>query len=579
MTELTYRHGVPQCTLDHYEKDYADRHLVHGCVAKWAKELPDKIAIIDVDGEKEYTYRQFDQAATALALKLLKLGFRKGDFLATSLPFLAEHIFLEYACFKIGVIHAPLDLRLKGPEVIRSLGMIQAKGFAFLGKTPVADFSALGMAVKDNCPFVDVFIQFTPPDETLDFALCAFTVAAEAEVEAKAALADPASSETLKLYMETTASIVETDGCQVIYTTGSTGFPKPALLSHTNITCQNMCLGAAFGILDDSRMLVNLPPSHVGGQAEQLMTPFFWGGTAVVLRIFDPAKSLAAIQKYKVDSFGQIPALFSMEWKLPNYQDFDLSSLRFALYGGQQVTRQFLEQLAAMAPKFGTGLGLTELGGFCTYSPLDGTVDDILASVGFDMPVSPLSIRQPIKADGSAGDELPDGEAGEICFAGPQVFIAYVNNEEAYKATVSTDGVCYTGDLGFKDETGLHFSGRSKLVIKPKGYQVHPAQIEEHFAALSDKVAAAAAVGAQHELFTEGVVLFVEKKPGAELTEDDLKAHAKEIAGYMRPSLYVILEAGQLPLNRVAKTDYVLLKQQAKDAVDQARKDGGWDQD
>jgi acyl-CoA synthetase (AMP-forming)/AMP-acid ligase II len=577
-TELTYRRGVPQYTFEHYEVDCADRHLLHGCVAKWARETPDKVALIDCDTKRQYSYREFDQIATAFALVLLKLGFRRGDFLATMLPFLPEHIFLEYACFKIGVIHAPLDLRLKGPEVIRSLGLIQAKGFAFLGKTPLADFSPLGHAVKDNCPFVERFIQFVPPDQAaLPFALSAAALAQEAQAEAKAALADPAHSPLLKLYRETTAAIRETDGAQVIYTTGSTGLPKPALLSHRNITSQNMCLGGAFGILEDSRMLVNLPPSHVGGQAEQLMTPLFWGGTAVVLSIFDPVKTLRAIGEYRVDAFGQIPALFAMEWRLPNYAEFDLSPLRFALYGGQQVTRQFLEQLSRMAPKFGTGLGLTELGGFCTYTPLDGTVDDILAGVGFDMPITPLSIRKPMNADGSGGAVLAQGEIGEICFTGPQVFIAYVNNEDAYRKTVSTDGVCYTGDLGFQDETGLHFAGRSKLVIKPKGYQVYPAQIEEHFCGLREKVASAAAVGAPHEVFTEGVVLFVEKKPNVELAVGELEQHAREIAAYMRPSLFIILEAGQMPLNRVAKTDYVLLKERAKQAVEEARAQGAWD--
>jgi acyl-CoA synthetase (AMP-forming)/AMP-acid ligase II len=577
MTELAYRSGVPQYTLTHYETDFADRHLLHGCIAKWAKETPDTIAIIDAEGKREFTYKQFHEFSAALAMKLLRLGFRKGDFLATMLPFLAEHIFLEYACFQIGVIHAPLDLRLKAPEVIRSLGLIQAKCFAFLGKTPVADFGPLGQAVKDNCPFVEHFMQFSTGNETLPFALSARTLAAEAAAEAKAAFADPAQAPILKTYREAVAAVNENDGAQVIYTTGSTGLPKPALLSHRNITAQNMCLGGAFGITGHARMLVNLPPSHVGGQAEQLMTPLFRGGTAVVLPIFDPIKTLQAIQTYQVDAFGQIPALFAMEWRLPNYKDFDLSSLRFALYGGQQVSRQFLEQLAAMAPKFGTGLGLSEMGGFCTYTPLDGTVDDILASVGFDMPVSPISIRQPMNPDGTAGDVLAPGEVGEICFAGPQVFIAYVNNDDAYRKTVSTDGVCYTGDLGYYDNKGLHFSGRAKLVIKPKGYQVHPAQIEDYFTTLRDKVSAAAAVGVPHEVFTEGVVLFVEKKAGATLSSADLEAHAKGIAAYMRPALYIILEAGQMPLNRVAKTDYVTLKDRAKHAVEQARAGGGWD--
>lgn len=577
MTEVTYRNGVPQYTLEHFEKDFADRHLLHGIIAKWAKEKPDHNAIEVVDTGKNYTYQEFDQITTALAMKLLKLGFQKGDFLATSLPFLAEHIFLEYACFKVGVIHAPLDLRLKGPEVIRSLGLIQAKGFAFLGKTPFADFSELGKAVQANCPFVKIFIQFSAPDETIDGALSAVTIAEEAKAEAMAALSDPGNSPDLKAYLAATANVTENDGCQVIYTTGSTGFPKPALLTHRNITAQNMCLGAGFGMDDNPRMLVNLPPSHVGGQAEQLMTPFFYGGSSIVMHIFDAEKSLKAIQDYKVDSFGQIPALFAMQWRLSNYKDYDLSSLRFALYGGQQVSREFLVQLSQMAPKFGTGLGLSETAGFVTYSPLDGTVDDILAGVGYDMPITPLSIRKPMNEDGTAGEELPDGEIGEICFSGPQIFIAYVNNEEAYRQTVSTDGVCYTGDLGFKDEKGLHFSGRSKLVIKPKGYQVHPAQIENHFAELTDKVALCAAVGAPHDVFTEGVVLFVEKKAGAELTVEELEEHAKGVAAYMRPSHYILFEAGQLPLNRVAKTDYVTLKDQAKKAVEELRAKGGWD--
>ena len=399
MTDLSYRNGVPQYTLEHYEKDFADRHLLHGVVAKWAKEKPDYVAMYFPETGKEYTYKEFDQASTALALKLLKMGFKKGDFFATSLPFLAEHIFLEYACFKIGVIHTPLDLRLKGPEVIRSLGLVQAKGFAFLGKTAVADFSPLGKAVMENCPYVEHFIQFTPPDETIEGAISAFTLAAEAQEEAMAALADPANSEILQQYREVAASIKETDGCQVIYTTGSTGFPKPALLSHRNITSQNMCLGGGFGMDKEARMLVNLPPSHVGGQAEQLMTLFFYGGSCVVLHIFDPAKSLQAIHDYKVDSFGQIPALFAMEWRLPNYKEYDLSSLKFALYGGQQVTRQFLEQMAAMSPKFGSGLGLTETAGFVTYTPLDGTVDDILAGIGYDMPITPLTIRKPMNPE------------------------------------------------------------------------------------------------------------------------------------------------------------------------------------
>ncbi|HDH97254.1 MAG TPA: long-chain fatty acid--CoA ligase, partial [Proteobacteria bacterium] len=486
-------------------------------------------------------------------------------------------IYLEYACFKIGVICAPLDLRLKAPEVIRSLNLIKPKGFAFLGKTPVADFSELGKAVMENCPYIEHFIQFVPPGEEIKGAVSAFTIAAEARKLGEEAQTAPKSSTYLKALKDAMAQINENDGALVIYTTGSTGLPKPALLSHRNITSQNMCLGGGFGMGENTRMLVNLPPSHVGCQTEQLMTTFFWNGTNIILHIFDAEKSLKAIQDYKATVLGQIPALFAMEWRLPNYDEYDLSSLEFAIYGGQQVSLEFLKKLSTMAPRFGTGLGLTETAGFVTYTPPDATLEDIAASIGYDMPITPMTIRKPMNPDGTAGEELPDGEIGEVCFSGPQIFIAYVNNEEAYKATVSKEGICYTGDLGRKTDKGLQLVGRSKLVIKPKGYQVYPAQVEDHFCALKDKVASCAVVGVEHEVFSEGIVAFIEKKPGADISIDELERHAKGIASYMRPLHYVILEPGKMPLNRVAKTDYMLLKKIAKEEVEKLRAQGLWD--
>jgi fatty-acyl-CoA synthase len=571
------QHGVPQCSLENYQKDFADRHLLHRVIAKWAREKPDALAFINAETKQEVNWDHFDRTTTALAMLLLRMGYQKGDFLATSLPYLTEHIYLEYACFKIGAIHVPLDLRLKGPEVIRSLSLIQAKGYAFLGETPLADFRELGKAVMAHCPFVEHFIQFSTPEETIEGAISVSSLAAEAQALGLEAARDPAGSAALAAYLQATAAVEENDGAQVIFTTGSTGYPKPALLSHRNITCQNMCLGAAFDMGEDTRMLVNLPPSHVGGQAEQLMTTFFYGGTVVLLHIFDPAKSLQAIQDHKVTVLGQIPALFNLEWRLPNYDDYDLSSLDMAICAGQQVPRQLLERVSTMAPQDPTGLGLTECAGFCTYTALDATIDALVTSLGYSMPVYPISIREPMKEDGTAGDELPDGESGHICFRGPQTFLGYVNNPEATAQTVSQDGYLYTGDLGYKDEKGLHFSGRAKWVIKPKGYLVFPAQVEDHMCEMRDKVASCGVVGMDHDIYVEAIVAFVEPRPDVELTSAELEEHAQGIASYLRPLHYVILEPGGLPLNRVAKTDYVQLHEMAREEVARLRAEGGWD--
>ena len=139
---------MAKCTLELYETEFGDRHLLHGALAWWAARKPHSAAFINHDRGQSIDWRTFDAATTGLARQLLRLGFRKGDFLAASLPFLTGHILLEYACFKIGVIHAPLDLRLKPPEVIRCLSLLGAKGYAFPGVFRGIDFGELGRAVK-----------------------------------------------------------------------------------------------------------------------------------------------------------------------------------------------------------------------------------------------------------------------------------------------------------------------------------------------------------------------------------------------------------------------------------------------
>ncbi len=550
--------ALPQLTIDDYERDYFDRHLLHRALAYWAERKPEDTALVHHSRRTSDSWADFDRASSGLAAQLLAAGFRKGDFLAVSLPFTREHILLEYACFKIGVIHVPLDLRLSPPEALRSLKLVRAAGYVFPGQTRVADFRELGRAVQRHCPFVRHLIQLSPVEETIDGA------------RPFAAIAQRAASSTPDLLValaEASASIAETDGAQVIFTTGSTGAPKPALLTHRSITAQNMCLGAAF-FHENSRVLVNLPPSHVGGQAELLMTTLFTGATAVVLDTFDPAASLEAIQAHRVTLLGQIPAMFHLEWRLSNFGEYDLSSLETAVYGGQQVPPPFLDRMAAMAPSIGTGLGLTEASGFCTYTAPGATLEEVSSSLGHDMPAYRMSIRRPMQDDGAAGAPLPDGEVGAVCFTGPQTFAGYVNDPVATRSAISTDGILYTGDMGYQDAAGLHFSGRSKWVIKASGYQVFPGQVEEHFAQLRGQVAACGVVGQPHAIFGEGIVAFVEKHPGVALKAADLKRHARGLTGYMRPLHYVILEQGQLPLNRVGKTDYVKLSGIAREVVE-----------
>jgi acyl-CoA synthetase (AMP-forming)/AMP-acid ligase II len=369
------------------------------------------------------------------------------------------------------------------------------------------------------------------------------------------------------------------DPCLIIFTTGSTGSPKAGLMCHENITIQNIGLAVGFEINGDDKMLVNLPPSHVGGLTEQLATTIYGGGESVILHIFNPEMSLQAIQQEKVTIVGQIPALFNLEWALPNFSSFNLSSLRFILYGGQEVPVEFLKKMREMAPKMGTGLGLTETAGFCTYTDVDADVEDIAKSIGFAMEATtPLTVRKPMKDDGNAGEEFPKGEIGEICFHGPQVFLGYYNDQENTAKTISKDGYCYTGDLGFYDDLGIHFVGRGKFVIKTKGYQVYPQDVINHISKkLGDRATQIYCIGAPHAIYMEAIIAFVEPAVGATITPEEVMKMCDDISSYSRPSHVVILEPGAMPLNRVAKVDGMELKNMALKVVDELKKAGTWD--
>ncbi|MGA3012346.1 MAG: class I adenylate-forming enzyme family protein [Terracidiphilus sp.] len=559
---------MPQFSLDDYEKDFADRHLLHGVVTKWAKARPEAVAMLSADGSRAVTWSEFDRLTTEFALELLRRGFAKGDFLVTLLPFTVDHVLLEYSCFKIGVIVAPLDLRLSAAEIIRALEILRPRGFVSLGMKSSLDLRPLWRAVEERCPWIDHSIVMD----------------SEKSIPGTESFASIAEAANRAAESPLLTQIAEDDGTLVIFTTGSTGSPKPALLSHRNITVQNMCLcGAFFGGDRGTRTLVNLPPSHVGGQTEAMMSTFFGGGTAVLLEVFDAGRSLRAIARHRVEILGQIPAMYNLEWMLKDYDRHDLSSLKFAAYGGHAVSRAFVDQLAAMSPVIGTGLGLTEAAGWCTYvlaSTADRSTPNqeaILAGLGVDMPIYPCTIRQPMREDGNAGDELPSGEIGHVCFRGPQTFLGYVNDPVATAKAISRDGFLYTGDLGFKDAAGLHLTGREKWVIKSFGYQIFPGDVEKHICALSEKVTNCVVVGVAHEVVSEAVVALVEKKAGVELNSRELDRHAREMPTYMRPRHWIILEAGQIPLNRIAKPDYVRAQEMAREVIVELRARGEWD--
>ncbi|MFT3915460.1 MAG: class I adenylate-forming enzyme family protein [Anaeromyxobacteraceae bacterium] len=542
----------------------ADRVALH------ARTDPGGLALIEHDTGETVTWRALDRAADAFAARLLDDGFRKGDVLATSLPLLKEHVFLLLACYRVGVVLAPLDLRLQAGELRAALEKLRPRGYLYAG---APQLMPVLREVVGTIPGVARWVQFQKtPDNLLPGAVWV-------KDWVKGIALRYVRARLTGAVRRARRAVAKRDGCLVIFTTGSTGSPKAALLCHEGILVQNVALSVGFDLRPSDRLLVNLPPSHVGCTTELLGTALYGGITSVLLHVFDAGKSLDAIERHGVTILGQIPALFNLEWRHSSYAARDLASVRAAIYGGQGVPRAFLEQLRGMAPAIGTGLGLTETSGFCTYTAVGATSDDLARGIGWDQPRCPLTVRAPMREDGAAGAELAPGEVGELCFAGPQLFLGYLGDPQATRRAVSTDGVLYTGDLGaYTREGGLRLSGRARLVVKPKGYQVFPGDVEEHILrALPGRAGAAAIVGAEHAVYSEGIVAFVEAAPGADLTADEVAAACGDIASYARPGHVEVLPQGGIPLNRVAKTDYLALRERAAAIVERLRAEGRWD--
>ena len=244
--------------------------------------------------------------------------------------------------------------------------------------------------------------------------------------------------------------------------------------------------------------------------------------------------------------------------------------------------RDFLQKMASMAPKFGTGIGMTETAGFTTFTPDGIDVEEMAGQVGRSFEhLAKVSIREPMNEDGTAGKEVDDGKTGDICYHPPIVFIGYYNNPEATQRAISKEGILYSGDLGYFKDMGsyraLYLAGRKKFIIKQKGYQVFPDEVQA-FIAEHEKVLDVNVVGMPHKIFDEGIFAFVKQKEGVTLEAEEMMGHCKGIAAYKRPQHVEVWPADKpFPLTRTTKVDKLELQKIAASVIEKLRESGGWD--
>jgi len=441
--------GSPWPSQAPYEKFHLSDLL-----KKTAERLPDKTAFVSVD-ERKYTFGQVWDASRRTARMLQSDdGVKKGETTAILAPNCPEYAVALHGSLLCGAKVTTLNPLYKEREVQHQLDDAEAV-VVFVSKlfAPVMD------AVKGGLPKVRKVYEI----EDL------WEVASAHEPSPDPVEIDPGN-----------------DIAVLPYSSGTTGLPKGVMLTHHNLT-SNIKQMRATGLTDESSVLLCfLPYFHIYGLVVLLNAGLAFGSTSLVMPRFDPDQTLAFIQKYKVTDFFVVPPALLALTHHPALPHADVSSLRFILSGAAPLPP---EVGALAAERFGCpmiqGYGMTETSPLANTNPIGASKDN---SVGPAVPDTEEKI-----VDMATRDELPAGEIGELLIRGPQVMKGYWKNPESTAETLIGDGWLRSGDLGYMDGDGYVFIvDRVKEMIKYKGYQVAPAELEgvvmEHPAVLDAAV-------------------------------------------------------------------------------------------
>ena len=341
----------------------------------------------------------------------------------------------------------------------------------------------------------------------------------------------------------------------IMYTSGTTGRPKGAMLTHGNLFWNNVNALLSFDVSQDDVSLVAAPLFHIGGLNVTTLVTLQKGGQIVLMPAFDPGQALKLIAEYRVTTMFGVPAMFLFMSQVPEFAAADLSSVRFLICGGAPVPETLISRYGQRGIAFVQGYGLTET------APLALVLraDEVSVKAGAaGHAVLPLS---DVRLVGAENNPVAPGERGEICVRGPQVMAGYWHNREATDAVIDAGGWFHTGDIGQADQDGyVYVVDRLKDMVITGGENVYPAEVEAvlyHHPAIAE----VAVLGTPHEQWGEAVTAVVALNPGAALTLEELSAFARDkLAGYKIPLRLEFVDA--LPRNPAGKVlKYQLLEQ------------------
>ncbi len=338
------------------------------------------------------------------------------------------------------------------------------------------------------------------------------------------------------------------DPVQIQFTSGTTGEPKGAVLTHRGMSNVPRIATEAFGLPEHPVWVNAMPMFHVGGCGLSTIGPMSTTGTQLLLDRFDPATVLALVERERANFLGGVPTMLLALLEHPDFARRDLSSLDVVLSGGSAVAPELVSHIErALGVRFLVAYGQTEVHGHVCQTRPDDSPEDKAGTIGV-----PLSFAEMQVIDPATRTPVPRGEVGEICVRHGALMAGYFDAPEATSATIDDEGWLHTGDLGVMDERGyLRFTGRLKELIVRGGENIHPREIEDVLF-LHAAVAEAAVIGVPDERWGEEVAAFVRLHHDCAVSTDELREHVRShLAPHKAPVHWRFVDA--MPLNSSGK--------------------------
>ena len=463
------------------------------------------------------TYALLDELSARVAGLLRERGVEPSDRVGIMLPNVPYFAVCYYGVLRAGAVVVPMNVLLKGREVAFYLGDPQAK-------------------------LLFAWHQFAEPAEE-----------GAAEAGAQCVLVKPGEFEQLLASVEPRPEMVDrdpSDTAVILYTSGTTGTPKGAELTHSNLARNAEVATGLFDLGEETVTLGALPLFHSFGQTCALNATIAKGGCITFIPRFDAAKALEIIERDEVDVFEGVPTMYAAMLHAEDRERYDTSTLRVCVSGGAAMPGEVLRSFeSAFGCKILEGYGLSETSPVASFNPPTG--ERKVGSIG--VPVEGVEMR----VVDDQGNEVPRGEVGEIAIRGHNVMRGYWNRPEATEEAFFEGGWFRTGDMGRVDEDGYFFIvDRKKEMIIRGGYNVYPREIEEVLYE-HPAVREAAVIGIPHDQLGEEVGAAVALKPGADCSPEEIRDHVKgQVAAYKYPrQVWFIDELPKGPTGKVLRRE------------------------